>query len=90
MKANAHRADDRVIDEAVFFKGDDPCSLSEHSLTQHMGPPPPRTRLVGEADHGVSLKMGAEGRSQHHHHFALRHPNRHLACLGEIGVPENP
>jgi len=85
MKANAHGPDDRVIDEPTFFEGDDPCSLSEH-----MGPPPPRARLIREADHGIPFKMGADGRSQHHHHFALRHANRQIACLGETGVPENP
>jgi len=85
MKANAHGADDRVVDEPVFSKGDDPYALSKHT-----GPPRPWARLIGEADHGVSFKMGADGRSEHHHHFALGHANWQLACLGETGTPENP
>ena len=85
MKANAHGAHDRVVDEPAFLEGDDP-----NSLSKHMRPPPPGARLISETDDGVSFDMGADGRSEHHHHLALGHANHQLACLGETGIPENP
>jgi hypothetical protein len=84
MKANAHGADERVVHEPAFLEGDDP-----YSLAKNTGPPRPRARLIRETDHGVSFKMSADGRSEHHHHVALRHANHQLACLGETGTPEN-